>query len=226
MQVNNAENKLMKDSGGAPSGAASGDVASGSTPPGRVWPGRLKMLLLLAICAAPMILAYFTYYVVKPEGGRTNYGTLLDPRNYPIPKLAGRTLDGKPQELDAWHGKWRMLHIDQAACLDRCQKKLFDMRQIRTSQGKSRDRLQRIWLVLDDGPIDSTMLANYDGTQVLRVSQQALAAWLPLEPGSRLQDHMFLIDPLGNLMMRWPKNHDPGKVRRDVAKLLYLSGIG
>lgn len=173
-----------------------------------------------------MILSYFTYYVIKPEGARTNYGTLIDPRAYPIPKLGASTLDGKPQELDAWHGKWRMLQIDQAACPEPCQKKLFDMRQIRTAQGKSRERVERIWLILDDGPVDGSMLANYDGTRVLRVSRAALAAWLPLEPGSRLEEHLFMIDPLGNLMMRWPKNHDPGKVRRDVSKLLYASGIG
>jgi hypothetical protein len=216
--------------GGAQAGAeAAGRAgvagAAGGGRAGSARAGRLKMLLLLAICAAPMILSYLAYYVIKPSG-RTNYGTLLDPRAYPIPKLNGRAPDGKPLELDAWQGKWRMLQIDSAACALPCQKKLFDMRQLRTAQGKGRQRVERIWLILDDAPVDNQMLANYEGTRLMRVSKQALQAWLPLEPGSSLQDHIYLIDPLGNLMMRWPKNHDPSKVKRDLSKLLYASGIG
>lgn len=187
--------------------------------------GRWKMLGLLAICAAPVIASYLAYYVIKPEG-RTNYGTLLDPRAYPVPRLGGQTLDGKPVELDAYKGKWLMVHVDSAACAAPCQKKLYDMRQLRTAQGKERDRIERVWLITDQAPLDTVTLREYDGTRLLRVAPAVLQAWLPTQPGATLNEHIYMIDPLGNLMMRWPKDADPNKIKRDVSKLLRASGIG
>ena len=67
--------------------------------------GRWKLLAVILVCAAPIILSYFTYYVIKPQS-RTNYGTILDPRNYPTPKLDALTLDKKPASLDDYQGKW------------------------------------------------------------------------------------------------------------------------
>lgn len=187
--------------------------------------GRWKMLGLLAICAAPVIASYLAYYVVKPEG-RTNYGTLLDPRAYPIPRLAAQTLDGKPLELDAYKGKWLMLHVDSAACAAVCQKKMYDMRQLRTAQGKERERIERVWLITDMAPLDTVTMREYDGTRLLRVAPAALQQWLPVEPGATLNEHIYMIDPLGNLMMRWPKEADPNRIKRDISKLLRASGIG
>ena len=187
--------------------------------------GRWKMLGLLAICAAPVIASYMAYYVIKPEG-RTNYGTLLDPRTFPIPRLDAQSLDGKPMELDAFKGKWLMLQVDAAACAAPCQKKLYDMRQLRTAQGKERERIERIWLITDSAPLDTVTMREYDGTRLLRVAPAVLQQWLPTEPGATLNDHIYMIDPLGNLMMRWPKDADPNKIKRDVGKLLRASGIG
>ena len=61
---------------------------------------------------------------------------------------------------------------------------------------------------------------------MLRVTPQAINAWLPVEPGGNPVDHMYLIDPLGNLMMRWPKDPDPKKISSDLKKLLKYSRIG
>ena len=69
-------------------------------------------------------------------------------------------------------------------------------------------------------------MREYDGTNMLRVNDAALKAWLPVEPGGKLEDHLYLIDPLGNLMMRFPKDADPTKVKKDIAKLLKASAIG
>lgn len=187
--------------------------------------GHWKLLGLAAICAAPVVASYLAYYVIKPEG-RTNYGTLLDPRTYPIPRLDAHSLDGKPLELDAYRGKWLMLQVDNAACAAPCQKKLFDMRQLRTAQGKERERIERVWLITDEAPLDTLIMREYDGTRLLRVKPEVLAHWLPAEPGAAISEHIYLIDPLGNLMMRWPKNANPNKIKRDLSKLLYASGIG
>src|SRR3954463_12039891 len=101
-----------------------------------------------------MIASYLTYYVIKPQS-RTNYGTILDPRSHPMPVLGSTSLDGKPLGLDAYKGKWIMLQVDQAACADYCRKKLYDMRQLRLTQGKSMDRVERLWLIMDTEPLDT-----------------------------------------------------------------------
>ena len=183
------------------------------------------MFGVLAICAAPMIASYFTYYVIKPES-RTNYGTLIDPRAYPLPALGTTTLDGKPLGLDAYKGKWIMLQVDQADCNPYCQKKLYEMRQLRLTQGKEMDRIERVWLITDHKPLETMLMREYDGTHMLRVKPESINAWLPVEVGTSTADHIYMIDPLGNLMMRFPKDANPNKIKKDISKLLRASSIG
>lgn len=187
--------------------------------------GRWKLLVVVAVCAAPLIASYFTYYVIKP-GSRTNYGTLLDPRNYPMPALATTALDGKPQALSDFKGKWLMVQVDGGECFEPCKKKLTDMRQLRLTQGKEMDRIERVWLITDDKPLDTLTIREFDGTHLLRVRPQALTTWLPVEQGTAVSDHIYMIDPLGNLMMRFPKDADPNKIKKDLSKLLKASRIG
>ena len=191
--------------------------------------GRWKLLLVLAVCAAPMIFSYLAYYVIKPAG-RTNYGTILDPRQYPVPQLQGRLLGAGPeektQELNAYQGKWIMLQIDEGACPETCRKKLYDMRQLRLAQGKEMERIERVWLLTDDQPVATSLLREYDGTHVLKVSPAVLKSWLPTDVDSQISDHIYMIDPLGNLMMRFPKDADPNKIKKDLGKLLRASAIG
>jgi hypothetical protein len=187
--------------------------------------GRWKLLAVLMVCASPLIASYFTYYVVKPEG-RTNYGDLIDPRKHPIPDLKALTLDGKPSGLDAYKGKWIMLRVAPSECAKPCQDQVFFMRQMRIMQGKNQDRVERVWLTTDMEPLDIPLLKQFDGMHVLRADPEALKRWLPLEPGMQLEEHLFLIDPLGNLMMRFPKDPDPSKVKKDLGKLLKASAIG
>lgn len=187
--------------------------------------GRWKLMAVLAVCAAPLVLSYFMYYVVKPSG-RTNYGEILDPRLYPIPALGSTSLDGKPLGLDAYKGKWILLKTDSGDCQEACKKQLFAMRQLRLMQGKEMDRIERVWLVTDDKPLDTVLMREYDGTRMLRAPLAGVAKWLPVEQGVKLEEHMYLIDPLGNLMMRFPKDADPSKVKKDIAKVLKASAIG
>lgn len=187
--------------------------------------GRWKLLLVIAVCAAPMLASYFTYFVIQP-GAATNYGTLLDPRLYPMPSLDAHDVQGKSVNLDAYKGKWLMLQIDSAACDAQCQKKLLDMRQLRTAQGKEMDRIERVWLITDTQSIDQRLMAGIEGTRLLQVDVARLQSWLPVESNGALRDHIYLIDPLGNLMMRYPKNADANKMKKDLSKLLKASAIG
>jgi hypothetical protein len=187
--------------------------------------GRWKALLVLAICAAPMIASYLTYYVIKPTA-RNNYGALIDPRDHPLPDLGGKLLDGQPVSLDAYKGRWLMIQADSGDCGDPCVKKLFAQRQLRAMQGQASDRIEPIWLITDDKPLSTVLMRAYDGTRMVRVNAAALRAWLPTEPGTQVEDHIYLVDPLGHLMMRFPKDPEPKKVKADMSKLLAASAIG
>ena len=187
--------------------------------------GRWKLFLIILVCASPLVASYLTYFVIKPQS-RTNYGALVDPRNHPVPPLSATTLDGKPASLENYKGKWVMLQADSGDCAEACRTKLFQQRQLRLTQGKGMDRIERVWLVTDDKPVDTVLLKEYDGTRVLRTDPATLKQWLPVEEGAALTDHVYMIDPLGNLMMRFPKNPDPNKMKKDIGKLLRASSVG
>lgn len=184
------------------------------------------MFAILAVCAAPLIASYFAYYVIQPSG-RTNYGALIDPRAYPIPATLDATaLDGKPDSLAHYKGKWIMLSVDKSDCDAQCTAKLQKMRQLRVMQGKNMERIERVWLLTDNQPVETMLLREYDGTRMLRVKPDAVATWLPAEQGHAVTDHIYMIDPLGNLMMRFPKDADPSKMKKDIGRLLKASRIG
>jgi peroxiredoxin len=187
--------------------------------------GRWMLWLVLLVCASPMIASYFTFYVLKPEK-RNNYGTLIDQRAHPIPAMATTTLDGKPAALQQFKGKWVMLMAAPSACEDACRKQLFAMRQLRLMQGKEQDRIERVWLITDGDPLDTIVIREYDGTHMLRADAKTVADWLPVDQGTSVADHIYMIDPLGHLMMRFPKDPDPRKVYKDINKLLKASSIG
>lgn len=187
--------------------------------------GRWKLFAVIAICASPLIASYLTYYVIKPES-RTNYGELIDPRAHPMPALQTATLDGQRTELGALKGKWIMLQAGGAECAEPCMKRLRDTRQLRLAQGKDMDRIERVWLITDDKPLETVLIREYDGMHMLRANETILKTWLPTEAATTVVDHIYLIDPLGNLMMRFPKDADPNKMKKDIAKLLKASRIG
>jgi hypothetical protein len=184
--------------------------------------------LVLAVCASPIIASYFTYYVIKPEK-RNNYGTLIDQRAHPVPAMATTTLDGRPQALEQFKGKWVMLMVGPGTCPDACQKQLFAMRQLRLMQGKEMDRIERVWLITDKEPLDTLIIREFDGTHMLRADAATVASWLPADAGTTPADHIYMIDPLGHLMMRFPKDpqfQEVRKVYKDIYKLLKASSVG
>jgi cytochrome oxidase Cu insertion factor (SCO1/SenC/PrrC family) len=189
--------------------------------------GRWMLLLIIGICAAPVIASYFTYYVVKPRGGSTNYGALIDPQR-PIPASLQVTDEhGQQVPLTSLEGHWLMVVVNKSDCDDACATKLYLNRQIRLTQGAERDRVQTVWLRTDNAPVPAKVLDAYADTRMLVADPAALAAWLPAENGTQDTDHIYLVDPNGNLMMRFPKDPDPSKIKRDLAKLLKINtGLG
>ena len=205
--------------------------------------GRLKMLLLFLVCAAPVVASYVTFYFVKPDQ-RINYGELLEIK--PLPDAALTLLDGKPFKLSEFNGKWLLLSLDGGECADACTKKLYNMRQVRTALGKDRDRVERAWIITDDAQLSTMTMREYDGTRMLRTRDSALlrafpAAAMAVNGATNAtnnatnyansakgipSDHIYLIDPLGNLVLRFPKNEEPARMKKDLDRLLKYSRIG
>lgn len=184
--------------------------------------GRVKMLLIFLVCAAPVVASYVTYYFIRPDG-RINYGTLIEPVR-PLPEMSFSLLDGKPFRLAEFRGKWILLTFDGGDCAAECGEKLFKMRQLRTMQGKERERVERAWVITDQAPLSTQLMREHDGTRMLRAGDAPIDGAFPAA-GPR-SDHIYLIDPLGNLVLRYPKGADPMKMSRDLARLLKYSGIG
>ncbi len=186
---------------------------------------RLKLWLVIAICAAPVIASYYAYYFVRPAA-RSNYGTLVDPQR-PMPSLRLATLDGRPVDAASLRGRWLMLMVAGGDCAETCVDRLYHLRQVRLTTGKDRDRVLRVWLIPDATPLSTTLIREYDGTAMLRADPSELASWLPPSTaGGSASDHIYMVDPLGNLMMQFPANADPNLTKRDLAKLLRASRIG
>jgi hypothetical protein len=186
--------------------------------------GRLKMLAVLAVCAAPVIASYLVYYVIRPEG-RTNYGTLIQPSRT-LPALRLIDLDGRAVPAASLHGQWLLVVVGPAGCDATCEARLFTQRQLREMLGRDRDRLDKVWLITDDTPMRPELRAALEAspaTTVLRADRAAVAAWLAPEAGHALEEHLYVVDPLGEWMMRMPVGAEPSKVKRDLEKLLRAS---
>lgn len=183
--------------------------------------GRVKMLLVLLVCAAPVLASYYTYFIARPSGG-TAYGTLIQPA-VPMPDVAARTLAGQPQALRGLAGQWLLVVVDGGACAVACEKRLYMQRQLREMAGRESDRIDKLWLVIDDVPLSPALQAALLATpamNILRLPRSVVAGWLKAAPGRALEDHLYFVDPVGDWMMRAPADADPSKLKRDVDRLL------
>lgn len=186
--------------------------------------GRWKMLVLLLVCAAPVIASYVTYYFIRPETRRV-FGELVDPQR-PLPDVQGVSLADAQVSLRSLKGQWLLVSVSGGACDEVCQRHLYLQRQVRESLGKDKDRVDRVWLVGDDAAVPGALLAALRDATVLRVEPQALNRWLAPAAGHAVADHLYLVDPLGNWMMRFPASLDvagAAKVKRDLERVLRAS---
>ncbi|HET7528468.1 MAG TPA: hypothetical protein VFK10_21190 [Burkholderiaceae bacterium] len=191
----------------------------------RTWSGRLQMALILLVCAAPVVGSYWTFYVARPGGAGAAYGTLIQP-TVTMPDLAATDLQGASVALRALKGQWLLVVVASGACDARCEQSLFLQRQLREMMGRDRDRIDKVWLVTDAVPLRPELrraLATVPAVTVLRLPADAIGSWLKPEPGRSLQDHLYLVDPMGEWMMRMPDAPEPSKVKRDLERLLRAS---
>ena len=199
-----------------------GDVAQADGR--RTLSGRLKMVLVMLVCAAPVVASYFTYYVIRPEG-RRNYGELITPPKG-MPPTRVRDMQGAEMPLTSLKGQWLLVSVGGGACPQACQQNLYFQRQLREVLGKDKDRLDRLWLIPDDAAVAPDLLPALTQAQAVRMDAATLQGWLSPAPGHALEDHLYVVDPMGNWMMRFPAHMDvasASKAKRDLERLMRAS---
>lgn len=186
--------------------------------------GRLWMLLVVLACAAPVVASYLTFYVFKPQGKA--YGELIHPP-IELPTLQLQDLKGQGVPAESLKGQWMLTLVQEQACDSACEHRLYTQRQLREMLGKERDKVDKLLLLPQDAPEPSAALrealAQGVGVTVLRLPREQLQAWLKPAAGQGLQDHFFLMDPMGRWMLRAPSNPEPSKLKRDLSRLLKAS---
>jgi hypothetical protein len=186
-------------------------------PRPRAGGGRRTLVLIAAVAIAPVVASYTVYYLF-PRESRVNYGTLLP--TAPVPAIEGTRPDGKPFRFDDLRGRWVLVVAAAGECDAACERTLYATRQARTMQGREQERVARVWLVAGGNAPPAALLAEHPGLLVVRVPESA-PAMLPGGPGA-----LYIVDPLGNLVLRYGENPDIKGIAKDLTRLLKASRIG
>ncbi|MEP6998007.1 MAG: hypothetical protein ABI900_10170 [Betaproteobacteria bacterium] len=183
--------------------------------------GRRTLLLIAAVGLAPIVASYAAYYALTP-GKRVNYGELLATALAPI--VVGADTDGKAFSLTELRGKWVLLIANRAGCADACARALYATRQARTIQGREQDRVVRLLLQPPAAPrLTPELAAAHPGLIVAKVDEHELGR-LPL--GSGAVAAILLLDPRGNLVLRYDADPDIRGLANDLQRVLNASQIG
>ncbi|HEX3396831.1 MAG TPA: hypothetical protein VHS76_09025 [Steroidobacteraceae bacterium] len=205
-----------------------------------------RVLIGLALMFfAPLALSFYLYYGRHwHPGGRVNAGELIEPAR-PLPELAlplasptttptpaapaspfaASADQTKPQFLK---GKWTLLYVQHGRCDDECRRHLYDTRQVRLALDRDMNRVQRVFIGDGDCCDLRELLAMHPDLIVIRSSpaDERLLALLPTLPGSVNSHRVYVIDPLGNVMMFYEADARPKGMLEDMKRLLRLSSIG
>ena len=195
---------------------------------------RQGLVLLLLIFLAPTFVAWVMHN--SGEGGwkpagTTNHGELVHPArplDFPAELRAGE------ESLNNYlQGRWTLLYIGDADCDDACITSLYNMRQVHTLQNEHMRRVQRLFLLRSatlPETLDSLLTQEYSNMTVIMITteqEKQFASDFEIKGVSmQSEDRVYIIDPLGNLMMYYPPGADPGGIHKDLKKLLKNSKIG
>lgn len=193
---------------------------------------RIKLVSIFAIFAVPLLLASIYLHLVRTSGGSlgvTSRGQLIAPA---VP-LTDFTLQAPEGEfnLDSVRGIWTMLYIPKGECLDACKINLYNMRQVRLALNHRMTRVQRAVVLESPAQLGQDLREEHPGliaatgsvAEQSALNSQIESAQQGMEP---LQDAIYLIDPFGNVMLRFPHNLAPKSMLKDVKHLLKVSRIG
>lgn len=181
---------------------------------------RAKLLLLAAFFLMPIAASVLAYVFLRPAP-TANFGELLLP---PATVTAGEfaRADGGAFRFADLAGKWILVTSDSGACPEACRAKLVTVRQVRLALGRDAQRVERVFVVDDLARPAADVIAEHPGTVVALTPRGAI-----LPPGAANdRAHVYLVDPRGNVMMRWPATVEGRKMLSDLKRLLKASQIG
>ena len=193
--------------------------------------GRIKLFLIIAVFFLPQIVATLLYFGGWQPHKLVNHGQLIRPAR-PITDVDLRSLDGSTFRLSTLRGKWLMVYFGSSSCGSACMRDLYIMRQVRIAQGENAERLQRLFVVTDGHAIDRLrlILKDYPGMHVVTGPAAAISSlagqFMSKGGAPENRDRIYLVDPLGNLMMSYPSDADPEGIRKDLVRLLQVSQVG
>ena len=186
----------------------------------RPWP----LLAMVVVFAAPILAAWFFYF--NPEylpSTRGNRGELITPM-VKIDAASGLAdPDGSPLDLSPFNGKWTLVSLNSAPCGDACRKRLADLRQIRLALGETRFSVERLQILT--GADDTAALGREYGGMHIALAQGAAGDELlgALGEGAAALDRTYILDPMGNLMMRYAADAPAKDTLKDMERLLKAS---
>ena len=188
----------------------------------------LRLVALLGgLFFVPLALAFWVYYGTDWRPMRTvNHGELITPaRPLPVIQLQPAVAtEVAPAEL--FHNKWSLVYIGDGQCDDTCRESLYVMRQTRLSLNNEMDRVERVFLATAHCCTQDFLAHEHPGLHVFDASGTAAASLLSVFPVEEREQSLFIVDPLGNLMMRYDVRQNPKGLLQDLKKLLSLSHIG
>lgn len=181
---------------------------------------RAKLLAIIALFALPIVASFVAYRFFRPEA-TANYGELLLPPAQ-ITTSAFDRAGGGSFRFAELRGRWVLVASDSGRCPASCVAKLTLMRQVRLMLGRNAARLERVFVADDPHPLPAEALAPFEGTVAIT---PPLGMTQPPAPAND-RAHVYLVDPLGNVMMRFPADAEPRRMLKDLERLLKASRIG
>jgi len=187
--------------------------------------GRRTLLIVAAVFFVPVAVAFTLYYgkLWRPAKSSSK-GELIEPAR-PLTVTGLRHADGTPADGSALAGKWTLLYIGDGRCDDACRTALVFGRQSRLALNNEMTRVQRVFLATGNCCAQEYFAREQAGLVALDASAPEAAALLQQFPGEH-EHTLFIVDPLGNLMMRHDASHTTKDLLSDLKKLLKLSHIG
>lgn len=194
---------------------------------------RASLLLIFVLFAAPVVLAWLLFFVFPDwtPKSTSNHGTLVEPVRQ-LPAFQLPTLKGEPVSEAFLQGKWTFVYVHRGACESDCVQQLYTMRQVRLTQGKHIDRLQRLML-WDAAGVEAAhrneLQQHFPGQMTAILAGESaplLAAAFEVDGQAPLTgENLFLVDPLGNLMMVYAPGGEPRGMIKDLERLLKYSAL-
>ena len=233
------------DGGSRPNGRGAGTGPRNADPQALRSRNLRTLGVLAALFFMPLLASAWLYYGTSwRPGGHINHGELIQPPR-PLPRLelprialageaagaAGAAVGQTARELapadpTLFHGSWTLVYVGDGSCDASCRGTLYVMRQTRLALGTDMERLARVFLVTGNCCAKDYLAREHAGLTVLDASGAAGARLLSQFPAGNRTDTLFVVDPLGNLMMRYDVRQDPRGLLVDLKRLLELSQIG